>query len=399
MSINPEIDENYFARTEKNTENLFTSPICIYILVFYVVGYVTTVTLTVLMLWIFFNAERWDKMLIKMGDKQTNIYKDTKSKIFSVALTAGVLMLYILALDITAIVTLEDKIPILSNRVFDDKDLPFIVLAVDLVMVIMWTVCWILSYMPSICRYCCRYSCTKLDNKKFLLRAISTFGPIFTLVTHLPYIAIAYLNDSSYASSIFIYYTVVAFVIFGSLEFTYGTFLQAIHTKKEFTQNGCNESNDDETVRASLINRGDDDSQFPTFPICLTAKNKKCIWVSIGIFFVLLVLLLIGITTAALVVVPVSRTFSDAPNRLLGFYETVVVIAGAFLAYKSFFNKKPTLETAIKKGNPQLAYQRNGGNTNGNDLTEDQKVAAFYDHVVDIVVKYNPTDMHESERN
>ena len=110
--------------------------------------------------------------------------------------------------------------------------------------------------------------------------------------------------------------------------------------------------------------------------------------------FVLLVLVLIGMTTAALVVVPTSRAFSDAPNRLLGFYETLIVVAGAYLAYKNIFDKKPlTLESAIKKGKYRIPYQRNDGDTNGNNQqqvsdSEDEKLAAFYDHVVNIVVNY-----------
>ena len=65
MSFNPEIDENYFTRTEKNTENLFTSRKFIYILVFYIVGFIITGIITVLMLWLSYNTERWDKVLKK----------------------------------------------------------------------------------------------------------------------------------------------------------------------------------------------------------------------------------------------------------------------------------------------------------------------------------------------
>lgn len=52
------------------------------------------------------------------------------------------------------------------------------------------------------------------------------------------------------------------------------------------------------------------------------------------------VLVLIGMTTATLVVIPISRAFSDAPNRLLGVYETVIFVAGAYIAYKGSFKKK-----------------------------------------------------------
>ena len=389
MSFNPEIDENYFARTEMNTENLFTSGISIYILVFYIAGFVITGTITVLMLWLSYNTERWDEVLIKMGNKPVNAYKDRKSKIFSISLTAGILMLYILVLDMIAVVTSKDKPSILTDRNVDDRDLPLIVFSFDSLMVIMWGLCWIPSCMIS-------SRCRTLHNKRYLLQAISTIGPIFTLVVHLPYITISYLNDASYASSIFIYYTVVAFVIFGSLKLTYGTFQQVIHSRRQqnvsivnhATSSSGREGEDSE----ELMGRRD----VPTFPFCISLRNErvfKCIWCSIGIFFVLLVLVLIGMTTAALVVVPISRAFSDAPNRLLGFYETLIVVAGAYLAYKNIFDKKPTLESAIKRRNHQIPYQRIDGDTKSNDQqqesdSEDEKLAAFYDHVVNIVVNY-----------
>ena len=231
MSYNPEIDENYFARTKKNTENPFTSRISIYTLVFYIAGFFITGIITVLMLWLSYNTDHWDKVLIKMVNKQINAYKDTKSKIFSISLTTGILMLYILALDVVAVVTLKDKHSILTDGNVDDRDLPLIVLSIDSLMVITWGLCWI----PS-CMTCCKCCCKNLRDKRYLLQAISIIGPIFTLVVHLPYISISYLNDASYASSIFIYYTVVAFVIFGSLRLTYGTFQQAIHSRKQHNE-------------------------------------------------------------------------------------------------------------------------------------------------------------------
>ncbi len=200
MSFNPDIDENYFARTEKNTENLFTPGVCHYILVFYIIGFFIAVTITVLMLWIYFNTNRWDEILIKLG-KKPKLYIESKSKIFGIALTVGILMLYILVLDFIAVATMMDKIHILTDRNIDDKDLPFIVLLLDLLMAMIWGSCCIFSR-------CCKKvesDGVNIFKYRYLLLSISTVGPIFTLVTHLPYIVIAYLNDASYASSIFIY--------------------------------------------------------------------------------------------------------------------------------------------------------------------------------------------------
>ena len=415
MSFNPQIDENYFARTEKHTENLFTYSKSIYTMVFYVAGFIITITITIPALWMYYITKQMD-------------IKSSKPQVFSIAITVAILMLYILALDIAAVVTLKDKTPILNDRNFDDNAFPYIVLLFDGSMVVLWGVCWVLTFVTWISSKCTesrRCCCCSRKQFLYLLQALLTIGPIFMLVTHLPYIAISYLNDSSYSSSIFIYYTVVAFVIFGSLKFICGICQQTVHSRKASSSgdeehdgigvhststinNGASPNGEE---RTNLMGREDASDHPPTSlnPFCSFANLKKnisckCIRGSIGIVvFMLLVLLLIGMTTAALVVVPISRAFSDAPNRLLGFYETVVVVAGAYLAYKGIFDRKPTLESAIKKRKWQIPSRRNAnGDTNGSNQqnasdSEDERLAAFYDHVVNIVLNYKTDSTKEKE--
>ena len=421
-SFNPEIDENYFARSEKNAEDLLTSKTSIYILVFHIAGFIIAFGITFLMLWIYFNTKRWDNTLRKMGSERSKFYKYSQSKIFSIALTAGILMLYILALDITTIVTLKDKPHTLAVRNIDDSALPYIVFSFDSLMVALWGMCWILSFVTCCsCKYC------KLDGKQqYLLQAISTVGPVFTLVIHLPYIAIAYLNDAAYATSSFIYYTVVAFVIFGAFELTYGTFQQALiarderypNNNQQNVQNNLEAGNADGVGNQGLEEQaGEEDAGHgapgrqndaevtcngPCFPFCI--KNErvlKCIWGITIPFFALIMLTLIGLTTAALVVVPISKAFSDAPNRLVGFYQTAIVVVGVYFAYKSFFKKKPTLETAIKKRMKHILSRGNDdeSNTKWKRLSKDEKVAAFYDYVVELVASYDPKQTKDDEAN
>ena len=409
--FNPEIDENYFARSEKNTKNLLSFTTATYIFIFHIIGFLIAVGITLLLLWIYFNTKRWDKRLFKMGSERNKFHKYSQSRIFSIALTAGILMLYILSLDIGAIVTLKDKTPVLEDRNIDDNILPYIVLSFDSLMVVIWAACWILSFLT-----CCNNCRCKLVGKhQYFSLAISTVGPVFTLVIHLPYVAIAYLNDAAYATSSFIYYTVVSFVIFGALELTYGTFQQALITRddiiKQASPSAIEASNDDDPElgndHSALIHvdkedkkegregEGDEEDtdtcDGPCFPFCTKSETLlKCIWGITIPFFALLVIILIGLTTAALVVIPISKAFSDAPNRLVGFYQTTVVVVGVYFAYKSFFKKTPTLEMAIKKRMKHIL--NHGSNKNENSkwqrLSEDEKVAAFYDYVVDLVAKY-----------
>lgn len=415
--FNPEIDEDYFARSERNTENLLTSAAAIYIFVFHIVGFAIAVGITVLLLWIYFNTKRWDKKLFKMGSERNKFYKYSQSRIFSIALTSGILMLYILALDITAIVTLKDKTPALTDRNIDDNILPYIMLSFDSLMVVFWCICWTLSFVT-----CCKNSkCKFIGKHQCFIQAVSTVGPVFTLVIHLPYIAIAYLNDAAYATSTFIYYMVVLFVIFGALELTYGTFQQALisrdeqqekdnmHSTLEESQNSYADKDVEQgDEKTPLLGKGDKKEESkgeedkgeedyccdgPCFPFC--TKNEqvlKCMWGITIPFFALIVLTLIGLTIAALVVIPISKVFSDAPNRIVGFYQTAIVVVGVYFAYKGFFKKKPTLETAIKKRIKHILNHGSDKNKNKKwkRLSKDEKVAAFYDYVVDLVAKYDP---------
>ena len=283
-------------------------------------------------------------------------------KIFSVALTAGILMLYILALDIAAVVTLKDKTPVLNDRNIDDNAFPYMLLSLDGAIVVLWGVCWMLMFVTwsKKCgrRWCC-------NRKQYLLQAILTVGPILVLVTHLPYVAISYLNDASYASSIFIYYTVVSFVVFGSVESTFRMCQRTVFTEE----------------RSGVSRTGNGSTDNQRFGCSTFQWGLKIV---VLVLFVPFVVLLIGMTTAALVVVPISRAFSDAPNRLAGFYETLIVVVGAYFAYISFFNMKPTLEAAVKKREQHILQRKK--DTDWKQLSDDGKVEEFYDYVVDLVV-------------
>ena len=345
-------------------------------------------------------------------------------------------MLYILALDIIVVITLKDKTPVLAEKNIDDNILPYnIILSFDSLMVLIWSACWILSFLTS-----SRNSTCKLIGKhQYLAQAISTVGPVFTLVIHLPYIAIAYLNNASYATSTFIYYTVVLFVIFGALELTYGTCQQALIANDEQREKdeevGKNKRSRNSALEESRSNtdsdpeRAEGDEKRPfipngdkkegkkakgdkdedeaicdglCFPFCTkNEKLLKCMWGITIPFFALIVLTLIGLTTAALVVIPISKAFNDAPNRLVGFYQTAIVVAGVYIAYKGFFKKKPTLETAIKKRIKHILKHGRDKRKNQkwNRLSKDEKVAAFYDYVVELVAQYDPEQRKPKQDN
>ena len=60
------------------------------------------------------------------------------------------------------------------------------------------------------------------DHQTFSVPSVipSLLGPLFCLISHSPYIAIAYINDAYYAGSTFVYYVVVFFVYLAAIHIT-----------------------------------------------------------------------------------------------------------------------------------------------------------------------------------
>lgn len=364
------IDENYFARAEENDQDDLSTPRARYILSFYIIGLVLTLIIIVALLFIYCNAKDWDT---KLKDKaETNmVNKYTQSKIFSIAATAFFVGSYAVILDSIALYTIANENMIINEHYVNT--LPYYVTITDSFGALFWIGCWI----ASLCSYCLEdiddseeYRCSKLykfmKGREYLCLALSTLGPVICLVVHFPYIAIAYLNDASYATSIFIYYTVTVFVVFGILDLTYGTCQGAIINAKYGHRPG----------------RG-------CYRCCPEGEGKRrCAFIIIIPLFTLLIIIFAGMITAALVIIPISKAFSDVPYRLLGFYQSVIVLIGAYLVYRNFFKKKPTLDSVIKKRDKLIPSDSIKTDLKWRQLSKDEKVEQFYDRFVDIIANY-----------
>ena len=89
-----------------------------------------------------------------------------------------------------------------------------------------------------------------------------------------------------------------------------------------------------------------------------------------------------------LTVIPISKSFSDAPNRLLGFYQTAIVLIGVYLLYRTFFKKKPSLASVVKDREEYIPTKTTKSDADWDLLSKDDKVAEFYTRFVDIVANY-----------
>ena len=270
--------------------------------------------------------------------------------------------MYMYILDILATYTLQNKPAVLQSRNIDENVLPYMVLGYDSFFILIWLVCHIFNCYARISKDSTKEGnndsanegnndSAKDGNNKYAFLAISIVSPVLVFVVHVPYIAIAYLNDVSHATSMFIYYTVVAFVLFGTLDLSHGAYVGLLLKKQ-----------------GEHVHR----------------RTACGITGMIGL--TTLTLLLIGMITAALVTVPISKAFTDTSNRLLGFYQTALVLIGAYLFYRNVFKKKTTLESEVDKRDKHIKSE--GDDDHWQTLSKHQKLEKVYSHVLDILADY-----------
>lgn len=180
----------------------------------------------------------------------------------------------------------------------------------------------------------------------FVALSLTVFFPIFSVIAHTPFIAIAYLNDGYHAGSIFIYYTVVLFMAYSICWISYKSFDQ------------------------------------------LKSSNKDCLaWCVLSLLTILIVLFLffVILISAYFVIIPINKSISDAPNRLVGLYQSGGFLIGSFIVYKliNFFYKSDVLKEALIAQKHALPNAQE----NWNNLTSEEKVQKFYELVIGLAKK------------
>ena len=237
-----------------------------------------------------------------------NANKSTQSKIFSVAATTFFVNVYTLVLSSTALFKRINDRGIINEHYVNS--LPYIVCIIDTVGVCWWLFCFIVSRILSVYTYACARDNNRGKEYEYIILAVSTLGPILTFIIHIPYITIAFLNDGTYATSILIYYLITIFVVFGTLNSVYGT------------------------CQSAFINNIEDED-----------LSTRCIYILNHVLFfphsiiVILLLLLAGMIAALLMILPITKAFSDAPSRLQTFYQTVAVVVGVYFVYWKFYTR------------------------------------------------------------
>ena len=512
-AVNHKLLENILENNGNEITNIIVSLQCVMIV--FVVIIVTTVM-------IFQHcSHKWPKRLQQLSTVNKYL-KKKQAAIIGVAIIGFLFTLYVIALDSAALgkrdnplkpAVINDSTGIHFKRDFKDPftllyEIPVIVLFFDLLGFLFSSVMILLS-LYSMCFSASDYSCQ--CGNTFLYLCLSTLGFICSLVTHLPFIAIAYLNDAYHAGSIFIYYTIIVLISFALVEQLVVSCLKKVFDAHSFEkdidfkgtwelskgllhvlghnlhqqpwkhqlklQSGTLEISSSkvrmdfekidsditlEIVTGTLVftvgknhdynsatllcaetitldskklptiqQRDNPDLKFigltpaqnqqfkiqkipdlnntkkftigkTTLKLQKTGKVKyssscicgcdvlqiKALWClitsGVTLFVILFTLAVVGILTCYFVIIPINRSISDAPNRLIGIYESAIVLIGAYIAYKAFFRAKKYLEKSVISRDNPLTNKKS--KDEWKSLSEEEKLAEFYDVIVDIIV-------------
>ena len=193
----------------------------------------------------------------------------------------------------------------------------------------------------------------------YVLLSLIILGPILSIIAHSPYIAIAYLNDGYHAGSIFIYYTVVLCSGFTICWIGY-------HSLKV-------------------------QGKSPK----LSCEDKRCTICSIilGMTGAFAFLGLVVVVTVYFVIIPINKSISDAPNRLVEIYQSGGFLIASFVTYKliAFFykiNRRSRIDKAIAKRTTPLKQEEEQATW---DKSSEDKIDDFYEVIVQIIAQKNTT--------
>lgn len=197
-------------------------------------------------------------------------------------------------------------------------------LIIDILCFVVWV---ILIVVSSICRC--------LGQNYLFALSLTVLSPLFRIIAHSPYIAIAYLNDGDHASSIFIYYTILSYIFF-AVAWSFFHWLEQYNSEEKLGLITMSCLGMAPLLLASGGELGERDTESVSMKKNCCRGISCCCLVSI-IFLLVTIVLLLGlavITVCYFVIIPINKAISDAPMRVLSIYQSGGFVIGSFIVYK-----------------------------------------------------------------
>ena len=274
------------------------------------------IVVTIIILLILLAREDWERKQGRVG-----ISDRTKAVIISISFISFGKILLFIGLDAGALLHqmnyLDESIKdILYN---DDqmasnilKNIPRILLVLDLFALILGIT--MILICPCIYSMYFKSKNYTINDFKYYCFAVTVIPLIIGCLNHAPYIMMAYVSDSSYASSIFVYYLVALFVEFGIIQYVFRAcyLKQTRHMKKNYLY-------------------------------CTFCRNYT--WKRAFIFTVIGIILSILVNGTMIAIflffyyIPISYVLSNAPSQAVLIYQSAIILVGGYITYKTTFER------------------------------------------------------------
>jgi hypothetical protein len=155
-----------------------------------------------------------------------------------------------------------------------------------------------------------------------ILRLVSVLCACLSMCAHFPYIAIGYLNNEYHATGIFIYYSLLGCLLFGLSWIVFQYYYNRKSGKEEIKFSiKCPKS----CCRHDFLQ---------TLSIPTRVYMHKLSMIVTLSFIICLILMFFIILTCFFVMIPINKSISEFPNRIVGIYMSGGFVISAFFLYK-----------------------------------------------------------------
>ena len=286
--------ETFYGGESLSSANiLFTCPIVVIWVVILIMGIV-----------IFLNI--WRRYSNK---KHSGLKRPTKVNILSFSIISSVRLIIFLIFDLLAVTyrlpCSDPRVSAVCTFVPLLYNIPLTVLIFDILLLIVAIVFVAISFYLKLKGLRC---VKKIQDIHYYCLTIITLCFIISCLMHTPYVTMAYLSDAHYATSVLVYYLTILLFELGLIH----------HTLKIYFD--------------------------------LRKQNKlkdRFMAVFIVFLIVLLLILLYGLVISLsfyYYYLPINNTITDLPNEGIVVYQTALVLAGAYITYKTVFQKDKKLK-------------------------------------------------------
>ena len=257
-------------------------------------------------------------------DNNPFISKRVRSAIAAIAIISAVHLAYALLVTCYACVAIKDQ-PELILKSSPLANISIMVAAADGVLLLLCIATDMLALFVAV------RTRSSFDHAYIVLGCTIVYASL-SILLHCPYIILAYINDAELTGSMFVFYTVswaLMFLAISRFHIVYQDLVLPCHAK---ILSRIRHQNQDAAQTPLLGNRPD--------PSCSKVFCKSFIFILYSLSFSILILGSVALLTCYLIVLPITNGLSHLFGRLIDTYHTAIVIVGAFVAYKTFIERR-----------------------------------------------------------